>query len=157
MDVSKETTSLPDTAGLVHIWSHRDCDSMHKTCTNSSPAPGPQMLAWKRGSGPKVPPLARALFVIDTCLQRENQFSPIEWVTESVNHTPRQDSCSGVVDLCFPCACARTGVLQFGGFCILFLIEHEVGWVRRFRGSRKTWGRVNMIKHCMKINFLNNF
>ncbi|CAO2587199.1 hypothetical protein LEMLEM_LOCUS4380 [Lemmus lemmus] len=27
---------LPDTTALTHLWTHRDCDSMHRTCTSSS-------------------------------------------------------------------------------------------------------------------------
>lgn len=46
-----------------------DCDSMHRA--NKS-------LHGKGEGGTKVPPLTEKLFAVDTCLQKKNQFSPIE-------------------------------------------------------------------------------
>lgn len=50
---------LPDTTGLILIWTHRHCDSTLSTCTGS----------WcpilRRGGGHKVPALTKKLFAID--------------------------------------------------------------------------------------------
>lgn len=64
----------PDTKELVQIWTHRDHDSMHKVCTSSS-QPGPQYWDGKLDS---LLALVKKLLTTDDCLQRKNQFSPME-------------------------------------------------------------------------------
>lgn len=45
----------PQYTSLIHIGAHRDCGCMHRFKTNRN-------LAWRKGSGDKVPALTRKYF-----------------------------------------------------------------------------------------------
>lgn len=76
--MSPRKQHLPDTAGLMYIWIHRDCGHMHRTAQ--------VQVRWdpsaERGKRAWIPPLTKKLTAIDFCLQREKWFSPMasHWV-----------------------------------------------------------------------------
>lgn len=61
---------FPDIAGNLYIWTHRYCDSLHKTCAGSSQTKPQQGRGWYKG-----PPLDEELLAIDSCSERHSLFS----------------------------------------------------------------------------------
>lgn len=141
---------LPQTTGLIHTWTHRDRDNIHKTHTGLNETKIP---ALRRESGQNVPPLSKEVFATDTFWKKENKFSSLQY-TEYINHTLMQAPCSGVVSehkrdsifflwafcfvLLFP--------VPFPFFCVKFVcFDFCLGFVVGFsvlRGGRKricTW------------------
>lgn len=60
----------------IHIWSHRNSDSLHKFWASSNQI---KKLALRRKHIYKVSSPGKKLLVIETCWQSENQFSPKEY------------------------------------------------------------------------------
>lgn len=76
---------LPDTIGLIHIWTHRVCGRMHRAYISSSQT-GSQL--WEEEivlPTPNHETIApnHETIAIDTCWQQENQFSLIEYQPHS--------------------------------------------------------------------------
>lgn len=88
---------LPDTTVLIHIWSHRDCDSMYKTHIHSNHT---QPQHWEREVDIKCPhhpaTIPSKLFETDTFREREISFLRCS-VTGYINHIPGQAQCPRVV------------------------------------------------------------
>lgn len=73
--LTQKKQDLKDTMGLLHTWTHRDCDSTHSTCTRFVPTKSQHRKAkWAQGPTPN-----QKLFVTSTCWERKNQFAPMEW------------------------------------------------------------------------------
>lgn len=85
---------LPDTTGLMHTWTHRGCGSIHKAYTYMFEPNG--VSALRLSNEHSVPPLTKNLLTIDTCWQKENRFSPEEFLW-LVNYTSGQVLCPRVV------------------------------------------------------------
>lgn len=75
-DDFKETIFSKHTIIQIHIWSHRNSDSLHKVCASSNQI---KKLALRRKHIYKVSSPGKKLLVIETCWQSENQFSPKEY------------------------------------------------------------------------------
>lgn len=88
------------------------------------------ILAWKRGSEPKVRPLTTKVFVIDTKWERENRFSPMQcqWVCQLHSRAGLMPSSSWAtrnrlyVSLCFVWASCFVWNFVFLTFCFDFWI-----------------------------------
>ena len=88
MDDSRETV-LPDKTGMMHMWTHRDCGSMHKISTGSSSAVSRWSPAQRGERRHWVPPLTKKLSATDRQWQRET--SCFQWSsTGYINHTTGQ-------------------------------------------------------------------
>lgn len=128
-----EGNSLPDTTGLIHIWTHKDCDHQYRTCTSSSQT----RPAMRREGKHKVPVLTKKMFTTDPFKEKENQLPPMKWcrsypplwrtdLTFRSSWPTQNGQCSFVWFLCL-----WFGVL----FCLSFLFvcfweREKQGWER---------------------------
>ena len=108
-------------------------NSVHKTQTNASQTKSPM---WRKGSGYIVSPLNKKLFAVDSCWERENQFSPVEWSWVYQPH-----SRAGLMlrsrwpirmDSMFVCLFVHDFVVFFALFSCFYLMYYErknINWV----------------------------
>lgn len=79
----------------IHIWSHRNSDSLHKFWASSNQI---KKLALRRKHIYKVSSPGKKLLVIETCWQSENQFSPKEYHGIPTSLTRKEKkTCPGVL------------------------------------------------------------
>lgn len=127
----------------IHIWSHRNSDSLHKFWASSNQI---KKLALRRKHIYKVSSPGKKLLVIETCWQSENQFSPKEYHGISFSLTRKKkkmpwsvgqhiiDSTILCVSLCIPC------LILFGYYFVLlllclFLVDFWVGFIFLRKGK----------------------
>lgn len=80
----------------IHIWSHRNSDSLHKFWASSNQI---KKLALRRKHIYKVSSPGKKLLVIETCWQSENQFSPKEYhgIPTSLTRKEKKKTCPGLL------------------------------------------------------------
>lgn len=112
----------------IHIWSHRNSDSLHKFWASSNQI---KKLVLRRKHIYKVSSPGKKLLVIETCWQSENQFSPKEYhgIPTSLTRKEKKnmpwsvgqhivDSTILCVSLCIPCLILFVWVL----FCLITFV-----------------------------------
>ena len=112
----------------IHIWSHRNSDSLHKFWASSNQI---KKLALRRKHIYKVSSPGKKLLVIETCWQSENQFSPKEYdgIPTSLTRKEKKNhalecwaaliaSTILYVSLCIPCLILFVWVL----FCLITFV-----------------------------------
>lgn len=156
---------LLDRIRLMHIRTHKSCESIHKTYIQSfkpdrtpaprSPTPNQGAICnWHLLERGKSVFSDRLTVVISTILQGRPHAQEEYWSILNRSHIFLCVFCYVwwlVFLLCFgACFCCLFCVLSF--FPLFEEKEHDVRWVRKWVGSVETWGRgENMIKiYCMK-------
>lgn len=129
----------------IHIWSHRNSDSLHKFWASSNQI---KKLALRRKHIYKVSSPGKKLLVIETCWQSENQFSPKEYHGISFSLTRKdKKKCSGVLGSTsltlqfFVCLCVYLVLFCLFGYYFvllllcLFLVDFWVGFIFLRKGK----------------------
>lgn len=129
----------------IHIWSHRNSDSLHKFWASSNQI---KKLALRRKHIYKVSSPGKKLLVIETCWQSENQFSPKEYhgIPTSLTRKEKKNMPWSVGQHLLPlqffvCLCVYLVLFCLFGYYFvllllcLFLVDFYVGFIFLRKGK----------------------